>query len=61
MSDNNGWLDRLLSSGQPVTQAPSAMASIGRGAMDVWEPIKQTYLNLADPTQATGLRRYGLL
>lgn len=33
-------------------EPPSAMASIGRGAMDVWEPIKQTYLNTFQPNQA---------
>lgn len=65
MSDNNGgfWSGLLGSSddelaalrkkyGIPAAEPPSAMASMGRGAMDVWEPIKQMYLNTFQPNQA---------
>ncbi len=38
--------------GMPSVEAPSPLVSIGRGFMDDWEPLKQTYLNFTDPVQA---------
>lgn len=38
--------------GMPGVEAPSPLVSIGRGFMDDWEPLKQTYLNYTDPVQA---------
>src|SRR5439155_10645168 len=43
--------------GIPYAEAPSPMVSLGRGAMDAWEPVKQTYLNISDPTQAQAYRQ----
>jgi hypothetical protein len=43
--------------GIPNAEPPSAMVSAGRGLMDVWEPIKQSYLNLSDPAQAAIYRQ----
>lgn len=43
--------------GIPQAEAPSAWASIGRGVTDLWEPIKQAYLNMADPAQAAAYRQ----
>ena len=37
--------------GIPYAEAPSPMVGIGRGAMDAWEPVKQTYLNMFDPNR----------
>ena len=34
-------------------EPPSAVARIGRGATDVWEPLKQMYLNAYQPNQAS--------
>ena len=41
--------------GIPDAEPPSPMVSIGRGAMDVWEPMKQYYLDQTDPVRAGGL------
>jgi hypothetical protein len=41
----------------PTAEAPSPMVSIGRGAVDMWEPIKQTYLDWVDPSRAQTYRR----
>ena len=43
--------------GIPNAEAPSPMVSVGRGAMDAWEPVKQTYLNMFDTTQAQAYRQ----
>ena len=56
MSDNNGWLDRLLPSGVPVTlRGPSPRGLSIEAAMS-----GMLTLNLYDAL-AAGLRRYGLL
>jgi hypothetical protein len=38
-------------------EVPSIPARIGRGLMDVWEPMKQSYLNVADPTAANAYKQ----
>jgi hypothetical protein len=43
--------------GIPDAEPPSPMVSIGRGAMDVWEPAKQFYLDHTDPVQAAAYRQ----
>ena len=43
--------------GIPDAEPPSPMVSIGRGAMDVWEPAKQLYLDHTDPVQAAAYRK----
>jgi hypothetical protein len=45
--------ERGLPSAEPV----SPMVSIGRGATDFWEPVKQAYLNVTDPAQAQAYRQ----
>jgi hypothetical protein len=64
MSDDNYWNSLLAGLlGQPpqnqppqgllgAVEPPSIPARIGRGAYDVWEPIKQAWLNLSDPAAA---------
>src|SRR5574340_734393 len=61
---SNDVLTRLTSLfGAPATAAPGTvapgtpspppmLARIGRGIMDDWEPIKQSYLNATNPTAA---------
>jgi hypothetical protein len=41
----------------PYTDVPSTMARIGLGVTDLIEPVKQTYLNLTDPTAAAAYRQ----
>jgi hypothetical protein len=43
--------------GLPNAEPVSPMVSIGRGAVDFWEPVKQAYLNATDPTQAQAYRQ----
>src|SRR5690349_18612034 len=38
-------------------EPPSPWVSIGRGATDLWEPVKQTYLNMTDQKQAQAYRQ----
>jgi hypothetical protein len=40
-----------------IPEPPTAMESLGRGAMDVWEPIKQGWYNMTDPAQAQAYRQ----
>jgi hypothetical protein len=35
-----------------AVEPPSIPARIGRGTYDVWEPIKQAWLNFSDPAEA---------
>jgi hypothetical protein len=69
MSDNNdGFWSGLLGPSDdelaalrkkyaiPEAEPPSAMASMGRGVMDIWEPLRQMYLNRYHPAQATAYR-----
>ena len=73
MSDNNGLWDGLVGGllgpsekqlaelrrkyGIPDAEAPCAMVSMGRGAMDLWEPAKQMYLDRVDPVRAAAYRK----
>jgi hypothetical protein len=73
MSNDNGLFGSLLSGllgpsdeqlaelrrkyGIPDAEPPSPMASIGRGAIDVWEPAKQLYLDHTDPVRAAAYRQ----
>jgi hypothetical protein len=41
----------------PYAEPPSPMVSLGRGATDLWEPVKQAFLNATDPTQAQSYRQ----
>ena len=43
--------------GIPYAEAPSPMVSLGRGLTDLWEPVKQGYLNATDPAQAQTYRQ----
>ena len=43
--------------GIPQAEAPSPWVSVGRGVTDLWEPVKQAYLNSADPEQAAIYRK----
>jgi hypothetical protein len=43
--------------GAADAEAPSIPARIGRGLMDVWEPMKQSYLNATDATAANAYRQ----
>ncbi len=36
--------------------APTTMESMGRGITDLWEPVKQGYLNFANPEEANAYR-----
>jgi hypothetical protein len=38
-------------------EPPSPWVSIGRGATDLWEPVKQAYLDATDPAQAQAYRQ----
>ena len=42
--------------GVPDAEVPSIPVRLGRGVMDVWEPLRQTYLNVSDPKQAAAYR-----
>jgi hypothetical protein len=43
--------------GLSPAEPPSPWVSIGRGVTDLWEPVKQTYLNATDPAQAQAYRQ----
>jgi hypothetical protein len=43
--------------GIPDAEPPTPMVSIGRGAMDLWEPLKQAYLDRVDPAAAAAYRQ----
>ncbi|HLY05191.1 MAG TPA: hypothetical protein VKR31_05535 [Rhizomicrobium sp.] len=43
--------------GLTPAEPPSPMVSIGRGLTDLWEPVKQAYLNATDPAQAAAYRQ----
>ena len=43
--------------GIPQAEPPSPWVSIGRGVTDIWDPIKQSYLNATDPAQAQAFRQ----
>jgi hypothetical protein len=43
--------------GIPQAEPPSPWVSLGRGATDLWEPVKQTYLNVTDAALAEAYRQ----
>lgn len=43
--------------GIPQAEEPSPWVSVGRGVTDLWEPVKQTYLDATDPAQAQAYRQ----
>jgi hypothetical protein len=43
--------------GIPQAEEPSPWVSVGRGVTDLWEPVKQTYLDATDPALAQAYRQ----
>jgi hypothetical protein len=58
LGPNDAELSRLRDQrGITYAEPPSPWVSLGRGATDLWEPVKQSYLNLTDSAQADAYRQ----